>query len=108
MALLVSGCFTSIKKSLRFSENFRFCSRASARFLKMKRYSRKRNVLNNLGRVKSFTAGGSLEIVGSICGKGSLAGAGPWIPKAFEEAKAIRDKGISELLMAWLEVGDER
>lgn len=99
MALLVSGCFTSIKKSLRFSENFRFCSRASARFLKIKRYSRKRNVLNNLGRVNSFAAGGSLGIVGGIRGKGSLAGAGPWIPKAFQEAKAIRDKGVSGLLM---------
>lgn len=64
--------------------------------------------MNNLGRVNNFAAGGSLEIVGTICGKGSLAGAGPWVPKAFEEAKAIRDRGVSGLLVAWLEVGDER
>lgn len=101
------------KKSLRFSKNFRLCSTASARFFKMERllkmkYSRNRSVLTSLGKVKSFAAGGSLEVVGSICGRGSLAGAGPAVPKAFEEAKATRDKGGSGLLVPWLEVAHER
>lgn len=88
------------KKSLRFSKNFKFSSTACATFLKverllkMKSCSRKRSVLHNLGKVNCFAEGGSLEIGGSFCGKSSLAGAGPWIPKAFGEARTIRVKGI--------------
>lgn len=52
------------------------------------------------------------ELVGSFCGKGSLAGSvcldfhkafNKASLKAFEKAKAIRDKGVSGLLINWLE-----
>lgn len=88
----VSGCFTSIKNR---SDSLRFCRAASARFLKIERYSRKGNVLNNMGRVNSFAAGGSLEIVRSICFKGSLAGTDPWIPNLLRKQKP---SGIKESL----------
>lgn len=82
------------KKSLRFSKNFRFCSPASARFLKMKRYTRKRSVLNSLGKVKSFAAGGSLEIVAKVA----------WLGLALGFQKLLRKQrppGVRESLGYW-------